>query len=85
MKSKPAAPKPATTEPVAPAVAPASHHTLTFRRSHPNGRCSYGIEGVPGIAVFANTLFADGKPPATITVDCALALPIAKAVKATAA
>lgn len=79
----------APAQPVAPTpeqpVAPASNHTLTYRKNHPNGRCSYGIAGVAGIVVFDLKLFADGKPPATLTLDCALALPIAKAAKTVAA
>ena len=57
---------------------------LQFRRYHPGagalGRCSYGLPGVPGIVVFDVGLFADGKPPATITVDCPMAEPVARKV-----
>ena len=70
-----------TTTPVAP-VAPTANHTLTYRKNHPGNRCSYGIVGVPGIVVFDMKLFADGKPPATIVLDCALAVPTPKAEKA---
>lgn len=59
----------------------ASNNTLTYKRDHPNNRCSYGIPGVPGIVVIDKRLFANGQAPATITVDCALALPVAKAPK----
>jgi hypothetical protein len=71
--------EPTTTAPVA---AQASNHTLTYRRTHPGNRCSYGIAGQPGIVVFDLRMFADGKPPATIVLDCALALPVAKVAKA---
>ena len=56
----------------------ASNNTLTYRKDHPNDRCSFGIPGVPGIVVFDNRLFAGGKPPKTIVVDCGLATPVAK-------
>src|SRR4051794_3126568 len=65
----------------ATATATATNHTLTYRRTHPNDRCSYGIAGVPGIVVFDVKLFADGKPPKTIVLDCALALPVGKVDK----
>ena len=52
---------PATEQPVV-----ATNHTLTYRKNHPNGRCSYGVAGVPGIVVFDLKQYADGKPPATI-------------------
>ena len=70
---------PTTTAPVAPQ---ATNHTLTYRRTHPGNRASYGIAGVAGIVVFDLKLFADGKPPATVVLDCALAQPVAKAPKA---
>jgi hypothetical protein len=63
----------------------ASNHTLTYRKNHPGNRCSFGIPGVPGIVVFDLKLFANGKPPATIVLDCDLALPVAKASKPVAA
>ncbi|OFW03721.1 MAG: hypothetical protein A3H96_04300 [Acidobacteria bacterium RIFCSPLOWO2_02_FULL_67_36] len=71
----------------APVTAPvvATNHTLTYRRLHPQGRASYGIAGVPGLVGFHLSMFADGKAPATITVDCALALPVTKAAKVTVA
>jgi hypothetical protein len=50
-----------------------------YRRDHPQDRCSYGIAGVSGIVVFDKGLFANGVPPTTITVDCALAQPKADA------
>lgn len=63
-----------------------TNNTLTYRRDHPGNRCSFGIAGVPGIVVFDKGLFADGVAPATIEMDCALALPKAdnKAAKAEA-
>lgn len=64
----------------APAPAPATNHMLTYRKNHPNNRASYGIAGVPGIVVFDMKLFA-GKAPTSIMLDCALALPVAKAAK----
>src|SRR4051794_23618843 len=70
-----------TAQPIPPAAATATNHTLTYRRTHPNDRCSYGIAGVPGIVVFDVKLFADGKPPKTIVLDCALALPVGKVDK----
>lgn len=61
------------------APVPDRNYTLTYRRQHPGGgpagRCSYGIAGVSGIVVFDMGMFADGIAPATITVDCPLALP----------
>lgn len=52
---------------------------LHYRRSHPGGgplgRCSYGVPGVPGIVVFDVALFLPGAPPATLTLDVALATP----------
>lgn len=58
-----------------------SNYTLTYRRAHPNKRCSYGVAGVAGIVVFDLGIFADGKPPATIVLDCLLAVPVTKVVK----
>jgi hypothetical protein len=57
----------------------ATNNTLTYKRDHPNNRSSYGVPGVPGIVVIDKRLFANGQAPKTITVDCALALPVAKA------
>ncbi len=72
----------ATTAPVAPQpAAQASNHTLTYRKAHPGNRVSYGVAGVAGIVVVDLKLFANGKPPATIVLDCALALPVAKPAK----
>lgn len=51
------------------------NYTLVYRREHPGARCSYGIQGVSGIVVFDEGLFADGKPPATIVLSCELAQP----------
>lgn len=68
----------------APAPTPAptpTNHTLTLRRTHPGNRVSYGVAGVPGLVVVDLKLFADGKPPATITVDCALAVPAESVAK----
>ena len=55
--------------------APAINYTLVYRRDHPQNRSSYGIAGVPGIVVFDKSLFADGNPPSTIILDCAMAQP----------
>ena len=52
-----------------------SANTLLYRRDHPGDRASYGIAGVPGIVVFDKRLFANGKAPKTITLDCDLAAP----------
>jgi hypothetical protein len=64
---------------------PTANFTLTFRKNHPKGRCSYGVAGAPGIAVFDMRLFANGKAPKTITVDAKLTVaktaPIAKGKK----
>jgi len=51
-----------------------SNSTLTFRKTHPKNRCSYGVPGVPGIVVFDIGLFAGKKPPRSILLDCALAV-----------
>jgi hypothetical protein len=56
-------------------------NTLTFRKTHPKNRCSFGVKGVPGIVVFDCGLFADGKPPKTITVDCNLTIPTSNSSK----
>lgn len=65
-----------TAQAEAPAAAQAtSNFVLVYRRDHPGNRCSYGIAGVPGIVVFDKGLFADGVAPASITLDCAMALP----------
>ena len=87
MKVTPMAKKTAPVAAPAPVTAPvvATNHTLTLKRQHPGNRSSYVIAGVPGLVAFHNNLFADGKPPATITLDCALALPVAKAAKPAAA
>jgi hypothetical protein len=68
--SKSKATKPATTS-----------NTLIYRRDHPGNWVSFGIDGVTGRAVFNRQLFANGKPPKSITVDCALAVPVAKVPK----
>lgn len=63
--------------------------TLHYRRQHPGGgalgRCSYGLPGVAGIVVFDMGLFAPtllaangGLPPATITINVAMATPQAR-------
>jgi hypothetical protein len=86
-KTQPA-PVATTAQPAAPTTEQpmvATNHTLTYRKVHPQGRCSYGVAGVAGIVVFDLKLFADGKPPATIVLDCALALPVAKTSKPVAA
>jgi hypothetical protein len=60
-------------------VVEASGTVLVYRRQHPGGgplgRCSYGIPGVPGIAVFDMGMFANGTAPASITVNLAMAVP----------
>ena len=61
-----------------------STSTLTFRKDHPKDRASYGIAGVPGIVVFDTPLFANGKAPKTITLDCDLAVPEEPKKKVTA-
>lgn len=63
----------------------ATTNTLVYRRDHPNGRVSYGISGVPGLAVIDLRLFAGGKAPKSIVLDCELAAPVAKAEAAPAA
>jgi hypothetical protein len=60
---------------------PKTENTLTYRKSHPKDRCSYGVAGVAGIVVFDTRLFADGKPPKTITVSCNLTSPVSKEPK----
>jgi hypothetical protein len=55
-----------------PTTEQATNYTLTFRKSHPKNRCSYGVVGVPGIVVFDVGLFAGKKPPKSIVLDCAL-------------
>ena len=55
------------------ATVPTSN-VLTFRKPHPKDRASFGIVGVAGIAVFDLRLFASGKAPKFITLDCALAV-----------
>jgi hypothetical protein len=82
-KQTPATTEPATTTaPEQPQPAPAAtNYTLTYRKNHPNNRASYGIAGVPGIVVFDLKLFANGKPPATIVLDCPMALPVVKPAK----
>jgi hypothetical protein len=49
---------------------PKSENVLVYRKAHPKNRCSYGIPGVTGIVVFDLNLFADGKAPKTLTVNC---------------
>jgi hypothetical protein len=52
-----------------------TNNTMSFRKDHPKDRASYGIAGVAGIVVFDKRLFANGKAPKTITLDCDLAVP----------
>lgn len=59
--------------------------TLFYRREHPGNRSSFGIQGVSGIVVFDNGLFAGGQPPATILLDTELVQPKADAKAAKAA
>lgn len=64
------------------------NHVIMYRRDHPGGgalgRCSYGIAGVPGIVVFDKSLFPDGVPPASITLDCVVVSPRTRVVTAKA-
>lgn len=61
-----------------------ANNVLHYRRAHPGGgvlgRCSYGVPGVPGIVVFDVALFLPGAPPATLTLSCPLAAPVARNV-----
>lgn len=67
-------------ETAAPAVGP--NFTLTYRRNHPGNRCSYGVDGNPGIMVVDRGLFAGTVPttgqndlggmPAVIVLDAEL-------------
>lgn len=78
-------------------AAPAANYVLTFKRNHPQDRCSYGIAGNPGIVVFQRGLIKGALPftsntdlgglPATITLSCELVQPKAdnKTAKAEAA
>lgn len=70
--------------PVAAAPLAIGNHTLHYRRAHPGGgvlgRCSYGVPGVAGIVVFDVALFLPGAPPATITLNVALATPTPRGV-----
>jgi hypothetical protein len=91
--------QPIGTEPVAveTTVASAANYTLTFKRNHPQDRCSYGIAGNPGIVVFQRGLFVGAQPftsntdlgglPNTITLSCEMVQPKAdnKTAKAEAA
>lgn len=63
-----------TTQP-AESAAPVQNFVLHYRREHPQNRSSFGVPGVPGIVVFDNGLFADGKPPTSITLDVQLQAP----------
>lgn len=84
-------------QPVAEVTAPVTaqpeaqaepNHVIVYRRDHPGGgalgRCSYGIPGNPGIVVFDKSLFPDGNPPASITLDCVMVSPRTKVVTAKA-
>lgn len=71
------------------------NYTLSFKRNHPQDRASYGIPGNAGIVVFQRSLFAGATAPAdntdlaglplTITLDCQMVNPQAKASKSEAA
>lgn len=70
-----AAPETTSTETAAPVAT--VNFVLTFRRTHPKDRASYGVDGNSGIVVFDQNLMnggdsADFKWPATITLDAAL-------------
>lgn len=77
---------PAVEVTAAPAVEVQPNHTIVYRRDHPGGgalgRCSYGINGVPGIVVFDKSLFPDGVPPASIDLSCVMVSPRTKVVTA---
>jgi hypothetical protein len=70
-----------TTDETQPTEQPSPNFTLTFRRTHPKNRVSYGVAGVPGLAVFDLALFASKKAPKTLTIDVALATGKAKGKK----
>jgi len=63
----------------------APNYMLTFKRNHPQDRCSYGVAGNPGIVVFQRGLFVGARPftsntdqgglPGTITLNCELVQP----------
>ena len=50
-------------------------NTLVLRRTHPRERVSYSVPGMAGLVVIDTRIFANGKAPKTITVDCDLAVP----------
>lgn len=79
----PVVPVDATPAPTTPVEAPKTF-TLQYRRQHPGGgpqgRCSYGVPGVPGIVVFDMGMFANGVAPATIVLNVELAQPVARKV-----
>lgn len=68
--------------PVVETPTAAVNYTLTLKRAdHPGNRSSYHIAGQSGNVVFFNTLFANGVPPATITLDVAMVSPTVKVDK----
>jgi hypothetical protein len=71
-------------EPVEQEIAevPQGNFTITLKRGdHPQNRSSYVVEGQSGNVVFFNTLFANGVPPATITLSCEMVSAVAKVDK----
>lgn len=70
------------TAPLATEVGPLPNFTIVLKRGdHPQDRSSYTVEGQSGNVVFFNTLFASGKPPATITLSCEMVSAVAKVDK----
>lgn len=54
----------------------AANYTLTMHRAdHPGNRSGYSIPGHPGNMVIFNSLFKDGVPPATLTLNVELVAP----------
>lgn len=58
---------------------PQGNFTLTFRRTHPKDRASYGVDGNSGIVVFDRNLLLGGDAPdfewpKVIVIDAALVL-----------
>lgn len=64
-----------TVESTTPAQTGTNYTLKLHRADHPGNRSSYTIEGHAGNVVFFNTLFANGIPPATLTLDAQLVFP----------
>lgn len=63
----------------------AGNYTITLHNpAHPGNRSSYTIPGRAGSVVIANTLFKDGKPPASLILGCEMVAPQAVAPKVVA-